>query len=64
MTSGKYVSAFSALTGSIATLPYCASPRLFERISHIFCMKVDMDLEVDSRPALLVFFGVPDNLGM
>ena len=39
------------------------STEAFGRVAHIFCMTVDVDLEVDSRPALLFFFGASDNLG-
>ena len=53
--SRKNASSFSAMTGSTANPPYCISRRLFERISHISNMKVDTDLEVDPRLALLVF---------
>ena len=51
----KNVSSFSATTGSTAKHPELRRATAFDGISHIFYMKVDTDLEVDSRPALLVF---------
>ena len=49
----KNVSGFSATTGSTAKHSVLRQSTAFGRILHIFHTKVDMDLEVGSRPALL-----------
>ena len=51
----KNVSSFTAITVSTAKPAVLRHSTAFGRISQIFFMKVDMGLEVDSRPALLVF---------
>ena len=51
----KSVSSFSAMTGSTAKPSVLRQSTAFGRISNIFYMTVDTDLEVDSRSVLLVF---------
>ena len=51
----KNVSSINAMTGSTAKPTVLLQSTAFGKISDIVYIKVDTDLQVDSRPALLVF---------
>ena len=65
MTSGNMFPHAATMTDSTANLTVLLQSTIFGRILHIFYMKVDMDLEVDSRSAPFAraaVFNAPDNL--